>query len=217
MRTTCWPWSGGWRARFDVIPYGEVAYAGEHFPLLALRAGAWQAGLPGVLVTGGVHGYETSGVHGALRFLGPARRSLCGARQPAGGALREPLGLRAHPALELRRHRPQPLLPHAQPGAGIGGADAAGGALARAVRGAHRPARNHRHRRVRVPPRAGRARRQALRARQHPRRLLPGGRHREPAAGIPAGHHRRRGARHPHRAGRCTRARSSAAPWWRPA
>jgi predicted deacylase len=61
----------GWRlaGRFDVIPYGELAYGIERFPLLALRAGAWQAGLPGVLVTGGVHGYETSGVHGALRFL----------------------------------------------------------------------------------------------------------------------------------------------------
>ena len=56
-------------SRFDVIPYGELAYAGEQFPLLALRAGAWRPGLPGVLVTGGVHGYETSGVHGALRFL----------------------------------------------------------------------------------------------------------------------------------------------------
>jgi len=55
--------------RFDVIPYGELTCAGEHYPLLALRTGAWRTGLPGVLVTGGVHGYETSGVHGALRFL----------------------------------------------------------------------------------------------------------------------------------------------------
>jgi hypothetical protein len=30
--------------RFDVIPYGELAYGIERFPLLALRAGAWQAG-----------------------------------------------------------------------------------------------------------------------------------------------------------------------------
>jgi hypothetical protein len=58
------------RPRFEVVPYGEVAYGEEHFPLLALRSqGGWQPGLPGVLVTGGVHGYETSGVHGALRFL----------------------------------------------------------------------------------------------------------------------------------------------------
>ena len=42
--------------RFDVIPYGELAYGIERFPLLALRAGAWQPGRPGVLVTGGVHG-----------------------------------------------------------------------------------------------------------------------------------------------------------------
>ncbi len=61
------------RAQWDVQPYGEVAYANthhapEHFPLQALRSRPWQPGLPSVLVTGGVHGYETSGVHGALRF-----------------------------------------------------------------------------------------------------------------------------------------------------
>lgn len=58
----------GLRPRFDVSPYGEVAYADERFPLLAIRNRDWQAGQPCVLVTGGVHGYETSGVHGALRF-----------------------------------------------------------------------------------------------------------------------------------------------------
>ena len=57
------------RSRFDVETYGEVAYADERFPLLALRSRNWQSELPGVMVTGGVHGYETSGVHGALRFL----------------------------------------------------------------------------------------------------------------------------------------------------
>jgi hypothetical protein len=62
------------RTRFDVAPYGEVAYAdaqhpAEHFPLFAVRSRNWNAALPSVLVTGGVHGYETSGVHGALRFL----------------------------------------------------------------------------------------------------------------------------------------------------
>jgi hypothetical protein len=61
------------RNQWDVQPYGEVAYANthhapEHFPLQALRSRHWQPGLPSVLVTGGVHGYETSGVHGALRF-----------------------------------------------------------------------------------------------------------------------------------------------------
>ena len=65
-------------ARYDVIPYGELAYGIERFPLLALRAGAWQPELPGVLVTGGVHGYETSGVHGALRFLDQHAEAFAG-------------------------------------------------------------------------------------------------------------------------------------------
>ena len=57
------------RGRMDVLAYGEVVYAGEDFPLVALRSPGWSAELPSVLVTGGVHGYETSGVHGALRFV----------------------------------------------------------------------------------------------------------------------------------------------------
>jgi len=57
------------RDGFEVSTYGEVVYGDESFPLMAIRSRHWQAGLPGVLVTGGVHGYETSGVHGALRVL----------------------------------------------------------------------------------------------------------------------------------------------------
>lgn len=56
------------RDRFSVSPYGSVSYAGESFTMFAVR-NAWRDGRPLVLVTGGVHGYETSGVHGALRFL----------------------------------------------------------------------------------------------------------------------------------------------------
>jgi hypothetical protein len=55
--------------RFDVHEYGRVVVEGEAYPLLALRSRAGAAGRPLVLVTGGVHGYETSGVHGALAFL----------------------------------------------------------------------------------------------------------------------------------------------------
>jgi hypothetical protein len=57
------------RTNLDLLPYGEIVYADERFPLLALRSPRWQTGLPAVLVTGGVHGYETSGVQGALQFL----------------------------------------------------------------------------------------------------------------------------------------------------
>lgn len=55
--------------RFDVTRYGTLNYAGEDFLLIAVRSRNWRADRPCVLVTGGVHGYETSGVHGALRFI----------------------------------------------------------------------------------------------------------------------------------------------------
>jgi hypothetical protein len=57
------------RERFDISSYGEVTYAGERYELMAARSRDWQSGRPCVLITGGVHGYETSGVQGALRFL----------------------------------------------------------------------------------------------------------------------------------------------------
>lgn len=57
------------RSRFDVVRYGEVTYGEESFPLMAVQSHDWQASLPVALVTGGVHGYETSGVRGALCFL----------------------------------------------------------------------------------------------------------------------------------------------------
>ena len=56
------------RARFDGVQYGQLEYPPDTYPLFALRSRDWQDALPCVLVTGGVHGYETSGVHGALRF-----------------------------------------------------------------------------------------------------------------------------------------------------
>jgi hypothetical protein len=57
------------RARFDVIAYGRISYGADEYPLFALKSGGWDPALPCVLVTGGVHGYETSGVHGALAFM----------------------------------------------------------------------------------------------------------------------------------------------------
>ena len=58
------------RGDFDVERYGELDYAPDGtYPLFALRSRGWNDGLPVVLVSGGVHGYETSGVQGALRFL----------------------------------------------------------------------------------------------------------------------------------------------------
>lgn len=48
--------------------YGEIVYGDERYPVHALHSSDWRVGRPGVLVTGGVHGYETSGVLGALAF-----------------------------------------------------------------------------------------------------------------------------------------------------
>ncbi|MCC7509029.1 MAG: M14 family metallocarboxypeptidase [Planctomycetes bacterium] len=56
------------RAHFDVIEYGRVDYPPDRYSLFALRNRNWREALPVALVTGGVHGYETSGVHGALLF-----------------------------------------------------------------------------------------------------------------------------------------------------
>lgn len=58
------------RSRFDVAEYGRLDYSPDGaYPLLAVRSRDWNAALPIALVTGGVHGYETSGVHGALQFI----------------------------------------------------------------------------------------------------------------------------------------------------
>jgi hypothetical protein len=55
--------------RFDVAEYGQISYPPDHYRLFAVRSRNWRDELPTALVTGGVHGYETSGVHGALQFL----------------------------------------------------------------------------------------------------------------------------------------------------
>jgi len=56
------------RSYLDVEQYGRLDYQPDSYSLFAIRSRNWSDELPVVLVTGGVHGYETSGVHGALRF-----------------------------------------------------------------------------------------------------------------------------------------------------
>jgi hypothetical protein len=57
------------RSRYDVVQYGRLEYHPRNYPLFAIKSRAWNDALPCALVTGGVHGYETSGVHGALQFI----------------------------------------------------------------------------------------------------------------------------------------------------
>ncbi|WP_417346437.1 M14 family metallocarboxypeptidase [Ferrimonas sp.] len=56
------------KEKFELVPYGALSYDPQRYPLLALKTQHWDDSKPVVLVTGGVHGYETSGVHGALAF-----------------------------------------------------------------------------------------------------------------------------------------------------
>lgn len=55
-------------AQFDIEQHGTLHYEVGEFPLYALGSLSWDKSKPTVLITGGVHGYETSGVLGALRF-----------------------------------------------------------------------------------------------------------------------------------------------------
>ena len=54
---------------FEVSQYGFLTIDPERYPLMAIQIPAVEADAPWVLVTGGVHGYETSGVQGAISFL----------------------------------------------------------------------------------------------------------------------------------------------------
>lgn len=49
--------------------YGSLPIDETRYPLYAFTSANWDANKPSVLVTGGVHGYETSGVQGAIAFL----------------------------------------------------------------------------------------------------------------------------------------------------
>lgn len=54
--------------KFQIVQYGSLSFNPNAFPLFALKSRHWNVQNPIVLITGGVHGYETSGVAGALDF-----------------------------------------------------------------------------------------------------------------------------------------------------
>ncbi|WP_286235443.1 M14 family metallopeptidase [Thalassotalea sediminis] len=54
--------------KFNITQYGALSFDEQRYPLFALTSQHFDDCKPTVLVTGGVHGYETSGVHGALLF-----------------------------------------------------------------------------------------------------------------------------------------------------
>ena len=64
--------------RFERVTYGRIEYGSDAYDLYAFRCGEMDPALPTALVTGGVHGYETSGVMGALAFLEEAAAAYAG-------------------------------------------------------------------------------------------------------------------------------------------
>lgn len=60
---------------FETEQYGQLNYSdlpyiidADNYPLFVIKSVRWDDSLPTVVITGGVHGYETSGVQGALQF-----------------------------------------------------------------------------------------------------------------------------------------------------
>lgn len=54
---------------FELIQYGALSQNPELYPVFILKSKVFDPKKKTVLITGGVHGYETSGVHGALGFM----------------------------------------------------------------------------------------------------------------------------------------------------
>jgi hypothetical protein len=57
------------KSNFIVEQYGALSINADRYPLFVVKSVNFSSDKPTILVTGGVHGYETSGVQGALRFL----------------------------------------------------------------------------------------------------------------------------------------------------
>jgi hypothetical protein len=54
---------------FDVEQYGALSLNPGQYPLYLIKNKNFSAAKKTVAITGGVHGYETSGVHGAIAFM----------------------------------------------------------------------------------------------------------------------------------------------------
>ncbi|GEA08961.1 peptidase [Alteromonas sp. KUL42] len=54
---------------FKLTQYGALPYDEARYPLYAIVPDTIDSNKPSALVTGGVHGYETSGVQGAIQFI----------------------------------------------------------------------------------------------------------------------------------------------------
>jgi len=124
---------------FTVEQYGSLSIDPERYPLFCVKIGN-DSSKPTILVTGGVHGYETSGVQGALVFVKDHAKNysddfnivVAPCVSPWGyGAWRQTaiarppfhllflivshVACRVHSALDLHNNRPEQVLCAASP------------------------------------------------------------------------------------------------------
>jgi hypothetical protein len=57
------------KSTFEVLQYGALSLNPGLYPVYLIQSKTFDPKKKTVLITGGVHGYETSGVHGALSFM----------------------------------------------------------------------------------------------------------------------------------------------------
>jgi hypothetical protein len=57
------------KTNFEATQYGALSENPALYPLFLVRSKKFDPAKKTVLITGGVHGYETSGIHGALEFM----------------------------------------------------------------------------------------------------------------------------------------------------
>ena len=57
------------KVHFAIEQYGALSYSPDRYPLYLVKPRTIDPEKANILITGGVHGYETSGVQGAIRFL----------------------------------------------------------------------------------------------------------------------------------------------------
>lgn len=57
------------KTNFDVIKYGALSLDPAKYPVFLVKSKSFDPAKKTVVITGGVHGYETSGVHGAIAFM----------------------------------------------------------------------------------------------------------------------------------------------------
>lgn len=55
--------------RLECVQYGALSMNPELYPVYLLKSKNMDPSKPTIVITGGVHGYETSGVHGAIDFM----------------------------------------------------------------------------------------------------------------------------------------------------